>query len=184
GVDGHGAGRHPRRARDHPLPAVLDRLDAPVVEREVRLVMTAIEALDDGLLQLVDHLRPLPAHGVDAVDALVMNLYFELLGPAAIATQPGPDRRSVRPLHTGPFYAPARVAPGSGARAGGTRGLWRPRPDPGAAGAHAGQRLRPRHRVEGLQGALRRHPRAEARRGRHPGRPLVRGGAQARPRER
>src|SRR4029077_12414381 len=96
-------------------------------------------------------------------DALVMNLYFELLGPAAIATQPGPGRRSVRTLHTGPFYAPARVVPGSGARAGGTRGLWRTGPDPRAAGPHGGQRVRARHYGQGLHNALRSHPGAEAR---------------------
>jgi hypothetical protein len=62
-VDGHGAGRHPRRAGDHPLPAVLDRLDAAVVERQVRLVVHAVQALHDGLLDLVDDLRALARDG-------------------------------------------------------------------------------------------------------------------------
>jgi hypothetical protein len=63
GVDGHRARRDPRRAGDHPLPAVLDRLDAAVVEREVRLVVHAVQALHDGLLDLVDDLRALARHG-------------------------------------------------------------------------------------------------------------------------
>ena len=46
---------------DHPLPAVLDRLDAPVDEAEVRLVVHAVEALHDGLLDLVDDLGALAA---------------------------------------------------------------------------------------------------------------------------
>src|SRR4051812_26418541 len=66
GVDRHRARGHPWRPGDHPLPAVLDRLDAAVVEREVRLVVHAVEALDDGLLQLVDDLGALAGHGIDA----------------------------------------------------------------------------------------------------------------------
>ena len=95
------------RAGDHALPAVLDRLDAAVVEREVRLVVHAVEALDDGLLKLVDHLGPLTGNRVDAVDALVVNLYFELLGPAAITAQPGPDR----PCQNPPYASIRRPAP-------------------------------------------------------------------------
>src|SRR4051794_25523329 len=37
-VDRDGAGGDPRRAGDHPLPAILDRLDAPLEELQVRLV--------------------------------------------------------------------------------------------------------------------------------------------------
>ena len=81
---------------------------------------------------------PAPRSRGRSVDALVMNLYFELLGPAAITAQPGPDRRSFRTLHTSPFYAPPRALPGSGARAGGSRGLRRPGADPRAAGPDDG----------------------------------------------
>ena len=59
GVDRHRAGGDPRRAGDHPLPAVLDRLDAAVVEAEVRLVVHAVQALHDRLLDLVDDLAAL-----------------------------------------------------------------------------------------------------------------------------
>ena len=61
-----------------------------VVEREVRLVVHAVQALHDGLLDLVDDLRALARDGVDAVDALVVDLDLELLRPAAVAAQPGP----------------------------------------------------------------------------------------------
>jgi hypothetical protein len=88
GVHRDGAGRHPRRADDHPLPAVLDRLDAVVVEDQVRLVVHAVQALDDGLLQFVHDVGALAGDGIDAMDALVMHLDFEVLGPAAVAAQP------------------------------------------------------------------------------------------------
>ena len=91
GVDRDRARRDPRRAGDHPLPAILDRFDAAVVEAEVRLVVHALEALDDGLLHLVDDFAPLAAFGVDSVDALVVNLDLKVLGPAAVAPQPAPD---------------------------------------------------------------------------------------------
>ena len=61
GVDGHRARGDPRGAGHHPLPAVLDRLDAPVDEAEVGLVVHAVEALHDRLLDLVDHLGALAA---------------------------------------------------------------------------------------------------------------------------
>src|SRR3954452_17418921 len=41
GVDRDGARRHPRRAGDHPLPAILDGLHAAVAEAEVGLVVHA-----------------------------------------------------------------------------------------------------------------------------------------------
>jgi len=93
GLDRHGAGGDPRRAGDHALPAVLDRLDAAVVEPEMGLIVHAVEALDHGLLQLVDDLRPLARDRVDAVDALVVDLHLELLRPAAVAAEPRADRR-------------------------------------------------------------------------------------------
>jgi adenosylmethionine-8-amino-7-oxononanoate aminotransferase len=88
GVDRHRARGDPRRAGDHPLPAILDRLDAAVDEAEVRLVVHAVEALHDRLLDLVDHLRALARDRVDLVDALVVDLDLEVLRPAAVAAQP------------------------------------------------------------------------------------------------
>ena len=78
GVDRDGARRDPRGAGDHPLPAVLDRLDAAVVEPQVRLVVHAVQALHDGLLELVDDLGALARVGVDLVDALVVDLHLEV----------------------------------------------------------------------------------------------------------
>ena len=57
----------------------------------MRLVVHALEALDDGLLHLVDDLAALAALGVDPVDPLVVNLDLEVLRPAAVAAQPAPD---------------------------------------------------------------------------------------------
>jgi hypothetical protein len=51
----------------------------------------AVEALHDGLLDLVDDLAALAGDRVDAVDALVVDLHLQLLGPAAVAAQPGAD---------------------------------------------------------------------------------------------
>ncbi len=51
--------------------------------------MHAVEALDDRLLQLVDHVGPLAGLGVDLVDPLVVDLHLEILRPAAVAPQPG-----------------------------------------------------------------------------------------------
>src|SRR5205814_1842439 len=73
GIDGHGAGGNPGRAYDHALPAILDGLDAadaPTVllverQRQVRLIVQAVEALDHGLLDLVDRVRGLTGRGVD-----------------------------------------------------------------------------------------------------------------------
>ena len=62
-VDGDRAGRDPGRAGHHPLPAVLDRLDAAVGEGQVRLVVHAVEALHDRLLDLVDALRDVADSG-------------------------------------------------------------------------------------------------------------------------
>ena len=78
GVDGDGARGDPRRAGDHPLPAVLDRLDAALAEAEVGLVVHAVQALDDGLLELVDHLGALAGLRVDLVDPLVVHLHLEV----------------------------------------------------------------------------------------------------------
>src|ERR1700730_12904834 len=88
GVHGDGAGSHPWSPRDHALPTVLDRLHATIVEAQVRLVVHAVQTLHDGLLQLVDHLCALTRLGVDLVDALVVDLDLQILGPAAIAAQP------------------------------------------------------------------------------------------------
>ena len=66
----------------------LDRLDAVVVEDEVWLVVHAVQALDDGFLELVDHVGAFAGDGVDAMDAFVVNLDLEVLAPAAVAAQP------------------------------------------------------------------------------------------------
>ena len=76
------------RARDHPLPAVLDRLDAAVDEAEVGLVVHAVEALHDRLLDLVDDLGALARDRIDLVDPLVVDLHLEVGRPAAVAAQP------------------------------------------------------------------------------------------------
>ena len=62
---------------------------------EVRLVVHAVQALHDGLLQLVDDVGALAGDRVDAVDALVVDLDLEVLGPAAVAAQPGSDRSAL-----------------------------------------------------------------------------------------
>ena len=78
GADGDCAGGNPRRAGDHPLPAIFDRFNAAVAEGEVRLVVHALEALNDGFLKLVDHLGALAATRVDLVDPFVMNLNLKV----------------------------------------------------------------------------------------------------------
>ena len=65
----------------------------------MRLVVHAVQALDHGLLELVDHLGALAAHRIDPVDPLIVDLDLELLGPAAVTAQPGADRRSFGSLH-------------------------------------------------------------------------------------
>jgi len=92
GVDRDRARSNPRRAGDHPLPAVLDRLDTAVVKAQVRLVVHALQALDDRLLHLVHDLAPLTGLGIDPVDPLVVHLDLEVLRPAAVATEPAPNR--------------------------------------------------------------------------------------------
>ena len=66
----------------------------PLWKPEVRLVVHAVQALHDRLLDLVDDLAALARDRVDAVDALVVDLDLELLRPAAVAAQPGADRLS------------------------------------------------------------------------------------------
>ena len=62
----------------------------------MRLVVHAVQALDDRLLELVDDLGALAGVGVDPVDPLVVDLHLELLRPAAVAAEPGAARSSVR----------------------------------------------------------------------------------------
>ena len=88
-VDRHRAGGDPRGAGDHPLPAVLDRDDEVLLDREMGLVVHAVEALDDGLLDLLDPLGGLAGLGVDADDRVVVDLRLEARRPAAVAAQPG-----------------------------------------------------------------------------------------------
>ena len=88
-VDGDGARGDVRLPRDHALPSLLDRDDAAVGDRQVRLIVHAVEALDDGLLDLLDAVGGLAALGIDLEDRVVVDLGFEALRPAAIAPQPG-----------------------------------------------------------------------------------------------
>src|SRR5260370_22494068 len=67
---------------------MLERVHGAVVETEVRLVVHAIQALHDRLLELVDHFRALARLGIDLVDSLVVDLHLEVLRPAAVAAQP------------------------------------------------------------------------------------------------
>ena len=97
GVDRDRARRDPRGAGDHPLPAVLDRLHAVVVEPQMWLVVHTFQALDHRFLHLVHYLAALARFRVDPVDPLVVHLNFEVLGPAAVAAQPAADLR--RALH-------------------------------------------------------------------------------------
>src|SRR5690242_5117425 len=89
-IDGDRARGDPWGAGDHPLPAVLDRLDPTVVESEMGLVVHALEALHDGLLHLVDDLSALAALGIYSMDAFVMDLDLEILRPTPVATKPAP----------------------------------------------------------------------------------------------
>ena len=110
-VDGDGAGGDPGRAGDHPLPAVLDRHDAVALERQVRLVVHAVEALDDRLLDLVDAARSgIAGLGVDAADRVVVDLDLEVLRPAAVAAQPGASGRRSARSSAMPQAAAGRVA--------------------------------------------------------------------------
>ena len=78
-----------RLAGDHPLPAVLDRDHAPVLDRQVGLIVHAVQALHHGLLDLLDPVGRLARLGVDLEDAVVVDLRLEALRPAAVAAQPG-----------------------------------------------------------------------------------------------
>ena len=59
------------------------------LEGQVGLVVHAVEALHDRLLDLVDALGRDPGLGVDAADRVVVDLDLEVLRPAAVAAQPG-----------------------------------------------------------------------------------------------
>src|SRR5680860_1310781 len=74
---------------DHPLPAVLDRHDAVVLEGQVGLVVHEVEALHGRFLDLVDAFGGDAGVGVDPADRVVVDLDLEVLGPAAVAAQPG-----------------------------------------------------------------------------------------------
>src|SRR6476619_2892362 len=54
----------------------------------MRLVVHAVEALHDRLLDLVEPLGEAARLGVDAEDRVVVDLRLEVLGPAAVAAQP------------------------------------------------------------------------------------------------
>ena len=87
-VDRDRAGCDPWPARDHPLPAILDLLDVAVAEVQVRLVVHAVDALDDRFLYLVDPLGGLPVWRIDLQDRVVVDLGLEVLRPAAVTAQP------------------------------------------------------------------------------------------------
>src|SRR5260370_35417892 len=90
---------------------MLERVHGAVVETEVRLVVHAIQALHDRLLELVDHFRALASLGIDLVDSLVVDLHLEVLRPAAVTAQPA-ARASLwtRTLHGAIVWArPART---------------------------------------------------------------------------
>ena len=111
GIDRDGAGGDPGRAGDHPLPTVLDRLDATVGKAEVGLVVHAVQALHDRLLQLVDDFRALAGLGVDLVDPLVVDLHLQVLRPAAVAAQPSArSGLGGRTVH-GVIVCPSRLGP-------------------------------------------------------------------------
>jgi hypothetical protein len=55
----------------------------------VGLVVQTAEALDDGLLHLVQSLGGLAALGVDPQDRVVVELDLQVARPTAIATEPG-----------------------------------------------------------------------------------------------
>src|SRR3989442_1342471 len=57
------------------------------------LVVHAVQALHDSLLELVDDFRPLARLRIDLVDALVVDLDLEILRPAAIAAKPAARAR-------------------------------------------------------------------------------------------
>src|SRR6185437_8249814 len=122
GLDRDSARGNPRGARDHPFPTILDWLDTATREAEVRLVVHAVQALNDGLLQLVHHFRALARVGVDLVDALVVDLHLEVLRPAAVAPQPRPCsglwcRSSFHGDHCMPWWCCPPPACGGGGRA-------------------------------------------------------------------
>jgi hypothetical protein len=54
----------------------------------VRLIVHAIEALHNRLLNLVDPLCGFPAEGIYFQDRVVVNLRLEVLRPAAVAAEP------------------------------------------------------------------------------------------------
>jgi hypothetical protein len=146
GIDGDRARGDPRGSGDHPLPAILDGLDASVLEAEMRLIVHAVKALHDGLLELVDDLGSLTGLGIDLVDALVVHLHLEILGPAAVATQPAARsrlrRRSFHGSHSMLSRWPARTSspapPWASCWPGGPAAAWARRsPVPRSPGGHS-----------------------------------------------
>src|SRR4051812_49780559 len=60
----------------------------------VDLVVEAVEALDDGLLNLLDRVDGLAGVGVDLQDALVVQLHLEVLRPRSEERRVGKEWRS------------------------------------------------------------------------------------------
>ena len=128
-------------------------------EAEVGLVVQAVEALDDGLLDLLDRLDGLAGVRVDLEHALVVDLDLEVLRPAAVAAQParrGADRILV-------LIPPCAHYPPRGAQASVHSREAAPRRRPGRARRLRGLRRRGRSQADlgGREG--RRRDRRDAR---------------------
>ncbi len=67
----------------------------PLLDRQMGLIVHAVEALNDGLLHLLDPLGGLARLRIDAQDRVLMDLRLEPLRPAAVAAQPGAAIRIV-----------------------------------------------------------------------------------------
>ena len=88
----------------------------PVDEAEVRLVVHAVQALHDGLLQLVDDLGALAGRRIDPVDALVVDLHLEVRstssGSSAATSACGCPWRGSYEGSRGALDAPGPLTPG------------------------------------------------------------------------
>ena len=78
-VDGHRAGGDEGLAGDHSLPPVLHGDHAAVLHRQVGLVVHAVEALHDRLLDLLHSVGRFARLGIDLEDRVVVDLGLEPL---------------------------------------------------------------------------------------------------------
>src|SRR5690606_11647473 len=90
-------------------------------ERQVGLVVHAVQALHDGLLDLLDRLDGLAGVGIDLEDSLVVDLHLEVLRPAAVATQPA--RAGADGIWGGALHRPIMLIAVKAAPTGGGAGL-------------------------------------------------------------